>query len=273
MVAGVCRLVHLVQQLLRGLRYAGAAASAATAALAATASAGALLAAAAALQGITAGIAEYILVGVDARARPYASQRIPLRALLRHRNGFHRPLAGGDQRIDGVRRQILYADQPAGQCGKVRDRGTSNRDKRRFVQSMESVFALCQRRSQHGADLIPVRQQNLWIDVAQIFCQRIDFAGGNLRARRHLFGRRLIFLVGFDGSFGLLIVSAKCVADADRAVLQLLDGLGGIFEILRGRGFLRRVQFRAQRSHLLFRRLAGIRKRIFALRQFSDAFL
>ena len=56
-------------------------------------------------------------------------------------------------------------------------------------------------------------------------------------------------------------------------MLQLFDGLGGILEILRGRGFLRRVQFRAQRSHLFFRRLAGLRKRIFALRQFADAFL
>ena len=120
MVAGVYRLVHPIQQLLGGLRYAGAA-PAATAALAATASVGALLSAAAALQGIAAGIAEYILVGVDPRARPYASQRIPLRALLRHRNGFHRPLASGDQRIDGVRRQILHADQSIGQRGKIRD--------------------------------------------------------------------------------------------------------------------------------------------------------
>ena len=120
MVAGVYRLVHPIQQLLGGLRYAGAA-PAATAALAATASVGALLSAAAALQGIAAGIAEYILVGVDPRARPYASQRIPLRALLRHRNGFHRPLSGGDQCIDGVRRQILHADQSIGQRGKIRD--------------------------------------------------------------------------------------------------------------------------------------------------------
>ena len=121
MVAGVCRLVHLVQQLLGGLRYAGAAAPTATAALAATASARTLLSAAAALQGIAAGIAQYILVGVDPRARPYASERVPLRALLRHRNGFHRPLSGGDQRIDGVRRQILYADQSICQRGKIRD--------------------------------------------------------------------------------------------------------------------------------------------------------
>ena len=273
MVAGVYRLVHLIQQLLRGLRYAGAAAPAATAALAATASARAFLAAAAALQGITAGIAKHILIGVDPRARPYARERIPLRALLWHRDGFHRPLAGGDQRIDGVRRQILHADQPTGQCGKVRDRGTSNRDKRRFVQTTESIFALHERRRQHGANLIPVGQQDLRVDVPKIFCQRIDLTGSNLRARRHLLGRRLIFLIGFDGSFRFFIVSAKCVADADRAVLQLFDGLGGIFEILRGRGFLRRVQFAAQRGHLLFCRLAGIRKCIFALRQFADAFL
>ena len=121
MVTSVYRLVHLVQQLLCGLRYAGAAAPAASTALTATASTGALLAAAAALQGIAAGIAQYILVGVDPRARPYARERIPLRALLRHRNGFHRPLSGGDQRIDGIRRQILHADQSAGQRGKVRD--------------------------------------------------------------------------------------------------------------------------------------------------------
>ena len=56
-------------------------------------------------------------------------------------------------------------------------------------------------------------------------------------------------------------------------MLQLLDGFGGILEILRGRGFLRRVQFAAQRSHLLFHCLAGIRKRVFTLRQFADAFL
>ena len=56
-------------------------------------------------------------------------------------------------------------------------------------------------------------------------------------------------------------------------MLQFFDGLGGTFEILRGRGFLRCVQFRAQRCHLLFCRLAGIRKCIFALRQFADAFL
>ena len=121
MVTSVYRLVHLIQQLLRGLRYAGAAAPAASTALAASTSAGALLTAAAALQGITAGIAEYILIGIDPRARPYARERIPLRALLRHRDGFHRPLSGGDQRIDGVRRQILHTDQPAGQCGKVCD--------------------------------------------------------------------------------------------------------------------------------------------------------
>ena len=196
-----------------------------------------------------------------------------MRAFLRHRNGFHRPLSGGDQRIDGVRRQILHADQPAGQCGKVRDRCAGDRDKGCFVQATESVFALCQCRSQHGTNLIPVCQQNLRIDVAQIFRQRIDLTGGNLRARRHLFGRRLIFLVGFDGSFGLLIVSVKCVADADCAMLQFFDGLGSIFKILCGRGFLRRVQFRAQCSHLLFCRLTGIRKRVFALRQFVDAFL
>ena len=138
---------------------------------------------------------------------------------------------------------------------------------------MESVFTFRQRRRQHGADLIPVCQQNLRIDVPQIFRQRIDLTGGNLRARRHLFGSCLIFLVGFDGGFRFFIVSAKCVADADRAVFQLFDGLGGIFEILRGRGFLRRVQFAAQRSHLLFHCLAGIRKRVFTLRQFADAFL
>ena len=56
-------------------------------------------------------------------------------------------------------------------------------------------------------------------------------------------------------------------------MLQLFDGLGSIFEILRGRGFLRRVQFRAQRGHLLFCGLAGIRKRVFALRQLANAFL
>ena len=121
MVTSVYRLVHLVQQLLGGLRYAGAAAPAATAAFAATAFARTLFSAAAALQGIAAGIAQYILVGIDARARPYARERIPLRALLWHRDGFHCPLSGGDQRIDGVRRQILHADQPAGQRGKVRD--------------------------------------------------------------------------------------------------------------------------------------------------------
>ena len=56
-------------------------------------------------------------------------------------------------------------------------------------------------------------------------------------------------------------------------MFQLFDGLGCIFEILRGRGFLRCVQFCAQCGHLLFRRLTGIRKRVFAICQFADAFL
>ena len=246
-------LRHAVQQLLDVLRYAGGLAATATAAALATAAATAAggLAAASALERIAAGVLQHGLVGVQHGAGPGSGDRIPLSAFLGQRNGFRRPLAGGDQRLYGLRRQVLHADQAGCQRGEIRHRRAGDHDEGGFVQTVKGGFSLSQRAGDHGADLIPVLQQRRGIEVAQVAGQVLDLAGRYGRARRDLLGRGDILVVGLDGLCRFLVVGSEGVADGDRAVLQILNGRCGALEVFRVGGLLRVPQLLAQRGHLL----------------------